>query len=146
MIEKTNAARRFDRYTSYVLTRLFLFAAFSLTLSGADLAGIWNGQTIDRNGDVQDVSFRFVQSGETLTGKMYGDNESTPIADAKITGNQVTFSVTTELNGSIAKFIYTGAIEGDVLEVTRQRVFSNAADAKEKGQNKKESIKLKRVT
>jgi hypothetical protein len=131
-----------------VLTRLFLFSAFSLTLSGADVAGIWNGQTIDRNGDVQDVSFRFVQSGDTLTGKMYGDNESTPIADAKITGNQVIFSVTGELNGSITKFIYTGAIEGDVLELTRQRAVIHAGDAKEKekDQNKKESIKLKRVT
>jgi hypothetical protein len=146
MIEKTNATRPPDRYNYRVLTRLLLFSAFSLTLSGADLAGIWNGQTVDRNGDVQDVSFRFVQSGDTLTGKMYGDNESTPIADARITGNQVTFSVTTELNGSIAKFIYTGAIEGDVIELTRQRVVINVADAKEKGQNKKESIKLKRVT
>jgi hypothetical protein len=124
------------------LTCLFLFYA----LAGADVAGIWNGQTIDRNGDVQDVSFRFVQSGDTLTGKMYGDNESTAIADARITGNQVTFSVTVELNGSITKFVYTGALEGDVLELTRQRVAINAADAKEKGQNKKESIQLKRVT
>jgi hypothetical protein len=121
---------------------LFLFYA----LAGADVAGIWNGQTIDRNGDVQDVSFRFFQSGDTLTGKMYGDNESTAIADARITGNQVTFSVTAELNGSITKFIYTGALEGDVLELTRQRVVINAADANEKGKNQKQSIKLKRVT
>jgi hypothetical protein len=121
---------------------LFLFYA----LAGADVAGIWNGQTIDRNGDVQDVSFRFFQSGDTLTGKMYGDNESTAIADARITGNQVTFSVTAELNGSITKCIYTGALEGDVLELTRQRVVINAADANEKGKNQKQSIKLKRVT
>jgi hypothetical protein len=146
MIEKTNAARRSDRYNYSVLTRLLLFSAVSLTLSGADLAGIWNGQTIDRNGDVQDVSFRFVQSGETLTGKMYGDNESTAIADARITGNQVTFSVTAELNGSITKFIYTGAIEGDVLALTRQRAVIHASDAKDESKNKKESIKLKRVT
>jgi hypothetical protein len=126
--------------------RLFFFCAFSLTLSGADIAGIWNGQTTDRNGDVQDVSFRFVQSGDTLTGKMYGDNESTPIADAKITGHQVTFSVTVELNGSITKFIYSGAIDGDLLELTRQRAGSNAADANAKAQNQKQSIKLKRVT
>jgi hypothetical protein len=125
-----------------VLTCLFLFYA----LAGADVAGIWNGQTIDRNGDVQDVSFRFFQSGDTLTGKMYGDNESTAIADARITGNQVTFSVTVELNGSITKFVYTGALEGDVLELTRQRVVINPADVKDEVKNKKERIKLKRVT
>ena len=128
-----------------MLARLFLLCAFSLTLSGADLAGIWNGQTTDRNGSVQDLSFRFVQSGDKLTGKMYGDNESTPIADAKITGNQLTFSVTFELNGSITKFIYTGAFTGDRLELTRQRAGTNAAEDKAKGQNQEHSIILKRV-
>ncbi len=124
---------------------MLLLSAFSLTLSAADLAGIWNGQATDRNGSVQDLSFRFVQSGDKLTGKMYGDNESTPIADAKIAGNQVTFSVTFELNGSITKFIYTGAINGDLLELTRRRAGSNAAEDKAKGQNQEHSIVLKRV-
>jgi hypothetical protein len=128
-----------------VLARLLLLSAFSLTLSAADLAGIWNGQATDRNGSVQDLSFRFVQSGDKLTGKMYGDNESTPIADAKIAGNQVTFSVTFELNGSITKFIYTGSINGDLLELTRQRAGSNAAEDKTKGQNQEHSVVLKRV-
>jgi hypothetical protein len=128
-----------------VLARLLLLSAFSLTLSAADLAGIWNGQTTDRNGSVQDLSFRFVQNGDVLTGKMYGDNESTPIADAKIAGNQVTFSVTFELNGSITKFIYTGSINGDLLELTRQRAGSNAAEDKTKGQNQEHSVVLKRV-
>ncbi len=128
-----------------MLARLLLLSAFSLTLSAADLAGIWNGQATDRNGSVQDLSFRFVQSGDKLTGKMYGDNESTPIADAKIAGNQVTFSVTFELNGSITKFIYTGSINGDLLELTRQRAGSNAAEDKTKGQNQEHSVVLKRV-
>ncbi len=128
-----------------MLARLLLLSAFSLTLSAADLAGIWNGQTTDRNGSVQDLSFRFVQNGDVLTGKMYGDNESTPIADAKIAGNQVTFSVTFELNGSITKFIYTGSINGDLLELTRQRAGSNAAEDKTKGQNQEHSVVLKRV-
>jgi hypothetical protein len=125
--------------------RLFVLCAFALTLSGADLSGIWNGQTTDRNGDVQDVSFRFVQSGDALTGKMYGDNESTPIADAKITGNQITFSVTAELNGSITKLIYSGTVDVDEIQLTRQRAGGSAANANAKGQNQKQSIKLKRV-
>jgi hypothetical protein len=125
--------------------RLSVLCAFALTLSGADLSGIWNGQITDRNGDVQDISFRFVQSGDTLTGKMYGDNESTHIADAKMTGNQITFSVTIELNGSITKQIYTGTIDGDELQLTRQRAGADPAKANAKGQNQKQSIKLKRV-
>jgi hypothetical protein len=130
--------------------RLGLICAFCLTLSAADLSGIWTGQIIDRNGDVQDLSFRFVQNGDSLKGKMYGDNESTAIEDAKITGNQVTFSVTVELNGQITKSIYSGTVllggtNGDEMQLTRQRAGGNAAAAKTKGQNLRQSITLKRV-
>jgi hypothetical protein len=137
--------RPLSRYTNQVLTRLFVFCAFALTISGADLSGIWSGQIVDRNGDVQDLSFRFVQKGDALTGKMYGDNESTSIADAKITGDQITFSVTGELNGQITKFVYTGTSDGDELQLTRQRVGGNPAAAKGKGQNQRQTFKLKRV-
>ena len=70
-----------------------------------------------------------------LTGKMYGDNESIPIAEAKIDGNQITFAVTMELNGSINRSIYTGIIDGGELTLKRRR-----ADAKDQ-----QTIKLKRV-
>lgn len=120
---------------------------FALALPGADISGIWSGQTTDRNGDPQDLSFRFVLSGETLTGKMYGDNESTAITDAKVSENRITFSVTTELNGQISKFVYEGTIDGNEMVVTRVRVGArNApAGADAKRQNQKQSIRLKRV-
>jgi hypothetical protein len=126
-----------------VFQRLFVFCALALTLSAADFSGIWSGQRTDQNGDVQDLSFRFIQKGDTLTGKNYGDNESTPIAEAKIVGNEITFSVTGDLNGQITKFVYTGTIDGDEIHATRQRVGGNAASAP--GKNKMESFVLKRV-
>jgi hypothetical protein len=95
--------------------------SISATLA-ADVSGIWSGQTTDRNGDLQDLSFRFTWKGNTLTGKMYGDNESTPIEDAGISGNQIRFMVTTELNGAITKFLYTGTVTGDEMDLLRQRV------------------------
>jgi len=134
-----------------VLLRVLAFCAFTLTLSAADLSGIWNGQVTDRNGDVTDVSFRFAQKGEELTGKMYGDNESTPITAAKISGNQVTFTVTTELNGQISEFVYSGTVvfggkgEGDQIQLTRKRIGGNPTGANAKGRNQNQSIQLKRV-
>jgi hypothetical protein len=125
--------------------RLFVFCAFAFTLSAADLSGIWNGQTTDQNGDVHDLSFRFVQNGDTLTGKMYGDNESISIADAKIADKQVTFSVTLELNGSITKLIYAGTVDGNEMTLLRQRAKVNAIDPNVKSQNQKVTVKLKRV-
>jgi hypothetical protein len=87
-----------------------------------DLSGIWTGQTVDRNGDPQDVSFRFNWKGNILTGKMYGDNESTLISDASVTGNQISFMVTTELNGGVTKFLYTGTVNGSEMDIVRKRV------------------------
>ena len=94
------------------------------SLFGADLSGIWTGQTVDRNGDPQDLSFRFTQSGETIAGKMYGENESTPISEGKIEGDTIRFVVVTELNGQINRIIYSGHIlnaKGDEIEITRER-------------------------
>ncbi len=96
----------------------------SANLFGADLSGIWTGQTVDRDGNPQDVSFRFTQSGDAISGKMYGENESTPISEGKIDGDTIHFVVVTELNGQINRMIYSGHIlnaKGDEIEITRER-------------------------
>lgn len=110
------------------MNRALLFAglliAASANLLAADISGIWTGQTTDRNGDPQDVSFRFTQSGDVISGKMYGENESTPISEGKIEGDAVHFVVVTELNGQINRTIYSGHIldaKGDEIEITRER-------------------------
>jgi hypothetical protein len=139
----------FFRYTVKVLTRwavLWLHVgALALAVWAVDVSGIWTAQVVDRNGDSQDVSFRFAQSGDTLTGKMYGDNESTPIADGKIVGNQVTFTVTNELNGQISKFVYSGTMNGNEIEVTRDRVNLKNGPINPNRPNQKQTIRLKRV-
>ena len=63
------------------------------TLSAADLTGIWIGQIPGRNGEMQDIAFKFTQNGTTLGGKLYGDYQSTPISEGKIAGDQITFVV-----------------------------------------------------
>lgn len=112
------------------LSRILVIAA-AATISaasafGADFSGIWTGQIVDRNGDPQDLSFRFTQTGNALVGKQYGDNESTPIKDASVSGEQLTFTVTTELNGAISTFLYTGTADGNEMELTRSRVDATA--------------------
>jgi hypothetical protein len=92
------------------------------------VSGIWTGQLADRNGDVRDLSFRFTQSGDAVTGKMYGDNESTPISEGKISGQQMTFSVSSELNGQITTFLFTGTIKGDEIQVTRERTGGTSSN------------------
>jgi hypothetical protein len=104
------------------------------------VAGIWTGTVADRNGDLQDFSFRFFQNGDKVTGKMYGDNESTPVQGIEITGDRIAFTVTTELNGQITKFLYTGTIDGNEMDLLRKRTDKPDPAAKDT------KLRLKRIT
>lgn len=119
------------RYTTAVHLRIFLTGLLALLVpvatAAADLSGIWTGTWVDRNGDPQDLSVRLVQKGESLSGKMYGDNESLPLTALKISGNQLSFSVTVELNGQVSLFLYSGSAEGNQMELSRVRVDGTSA-------------------
>ncbi len=118
------------------ITRLVVIcAAVMIPAASAfagDVSGIWTGQITDRTGDPQDLSFRFTQNGNALAGKMYGDNESTPILDPSLSGAGISFKVTTELNGAITTFLYTGTVTGDDMQLTRRRVDISAQQAASK--------------
>lgn len=85
----------------------------------------------DRNGDLQDLSFRFTQHDGLLTGKMYGDNESVAITEGKIEGDRISFVVTTELNGQVSKNLFTGTLANGEIKVLRAKV--GATDGKQQG-------------
>ena len=94
-------------------------------LAGADLSGTWTGVIPARNNELQDITFRFDQKGETLTGKMYRDSTAVPILDAKIDGDRVSFRVESEEQVGnlfvLIKYTFTGSIKGSELELTRER-------------------------
>lgn len=124
--------------------RIGLFALFASTLAAADLSGIWVGQIPARFGEVQDVAFRFVQNGSGFEGKMYGDNDSLPVAEGKVEGEQISFSTSTEMNGGVSRFVYTGTIKGEEMQLTRQRDVP-ADDPNSEQRRKPQSLTLKRL-
>lgn len=107
----------------------FLLCAFSL--SAADFTGVWVGQVPTRNGEVQDVAFQFIQHGNTLTGKLYGDYASNPIVSGKVAGDLISFVVVTEeqagnqINESRIRF--AGSLKDGELELFRERETSTNA-------------------
>ncbi len=117
-------------------------------MAAADLTGIWVGQVPGRNGGVDDVAFQFKLDGQTLTGKLMGDEFDIAIGDASVSGDQVRFTITTTnyYSGGKTKFQYTGTLKGSELELVRERV--PAADDRPSAakQNFKQTIKLKRIT
>lgn len=119
---------------------------------GADISGMWIGQIPARN-QMLDVAFQFIQTGETLSGKLYGDYESTPLTEGRISGDKVSFVLTTreqagnQINETRLRF--TGAFKDGVLELTRERESSkNAGNSGAAGPvrgNSKLTFRLKRL-
>ncbi len=126
-----------------VLAVVLLIAA---ALYGADVSGIWTGQVASRTGEMQDVTFQLKQDGDVVKGKLYGDMDDTPIADGKISGDRISFSVAANFGGGQNKFLYTGTIKGNEIEISRERETRGPVDEAAKKQNPKQSFSLKRIT
>jgi hypothetical protein len=108
------------------------FAVSVLSLSAADISGIWLGSvTGGRRNQVQDFTFQFIQKGAILTGKLYVDYGSTPILKGTIDGDRIAFQVVAreqtgnEINQSVLRF--TGTLKDGEIEITREREEIRAA-------------------
>jgi hypothetical protein len=129
------------RYTGPVFRRFGLLAFLVSSLHAAGVSGIWTGQLREPDRDPQDLSFRFTEVSGSISGKMYGDNESTHLKDLKIDGDKITFTVTTELNGQVNKFTFTGVVREKEIELRRQRESSS----KEKDEKPGPTLLLRRI-
>ena len=109
-----------------LLTVLLLAAAAPLQAQDkkADPTGTWvwtspaRGQAPERKN-----TLKFKIDGDKLTAKLItpgrnGDRE-TEITDAKVKGDEITFSVTTERNGNKMTTKYTGKIGADSIKGKR---------------------------
>ena len=125
---------------------------FATTAWGADFSGIWTGQIPGRNGVMQDIAFKLTQTGKSVTGKLYGDYQSTPISEAVVYGDLITFVVIAQeqagnqINDTRLRF--SGRMENGELELTRDRESSTNAGNAGAAQirfNNKQTFRLKRL-
>lgn len=123
------------------MVRLFVLAILvHSAICGAEVAGIWMGETTGRNGEKQDIAFQF----KTTTGVMFSDEVDLPVEDLKIDGDKISFSVTSVnyYSGSRLTTLYSGTLAGQEMHLTRERKGGPAGDRA----NAKQEITLKRVT
>lgn len=89
------------------------------------LTGTWTGQIPTRNGELQDIAFKLVQTGSSISGKFYRDNGSLPIKEGKVDGDKITFTVVVdEQVGNLflpTRYVYSGTITNDRMQLTRER-------------------------
>ena len=105
--------------------RTFLTPALALLLSvaayAADVTGKWTAEVAGRNGQTRTQNFTFNADGAKLTGTLGGPQGDTAIADGKIDGDNISFTVTREFNGNSMKLSYTGAVSGDEIKMKQTR-------------------------
>jgi len=108
------------KYRIVFLTACFVFAGIALAYA-ADINGKWIAQVPGRDGQTRETTFNFKVEENKLTGTVSGRQGDNPISDGKISGDDVSFTVTANFGGNEVKLLYKGKITGDEIKLTRTR-------------------------
>lgn len=83
-----------------------------------DVDGKWTGTMSTPNGDVP-VNFTFKADGPALTGSTAGpDGMEVKIAEGKVDGNNISFSITFDFGGMPFTLNYKGVVAKDQIKFT----------------------------
>ncbi len=94
-------------------------AMFGLSAFAADIDGTWTA-TFDTQIGEQHYTYNFKADGEKLTGTAKNDFGEKAIDDGVIKGNDVSFTENLEFNGQKIAIKYTGKLNGDEINFTRE--------------------------
>jgi hypothetical protein len=90
--------------------------ALAITAWAADISGKWVGQ-VPRGGQTVETTFVFKVDGDKLTGTVSdGRGGTTAIEDGKVSGDTVSFAVTTQRG----KRTFTGAASANEIKFKRE--------------------------
>lgn len=106
-----------NRKTLFVSACLVMAMA-TLTWA-ADVTGKWMAQVPGRQGATVETTFNLKVEGDKLTGTMSSPQGDVAIGEGKVSGDDISFSVTREFNGNSFKIIYKGKVAGEEIKFTR---------------------------
>ena len=99
-------------------TLLFVLITAPVIAAVDGVDGNWSGAVSTPNGDIP-IGFAFKADGDTLTGSMIGpDGSPSPIANGKIDGNNLTFTVDLNFNGNAFSLSYKGVLDGEQIKMS----------------------------
>jgi len=87
----------------------------------ADASGTWTWSTQREGGEPQKSTLKLKVEGDKVTGTLTaprrgGQTSDTAIESGKISGDEITFTVTREVNGNKLVAKYSGKISGDAIK------------------------------
>ncbi len=109
-----------NRVVVVILVACFALAGMALAYA-ADVNGKWVAQVPGRGGQTRETTFNFKVEEDKLTGTVSGQQGDNPISDGKVSGDDISFSVTASFGGNQIKFLYKGKVAGDEIKFTRTR-------------------------
>jgi hypothetical protein len=98
---------------------LALLISLNINVQAADANGTWTWTTPGRNGGPERKSvLKLKTEGDKLTGTINGrqNQDDIKISEGKVTGDEVSFTVTREFNGNSMTQKYTGKVSGDSIK------------------------------
>ena len=104
----------------FALSAIATLALMATTMFAADISGKWTAEVEGRDGQKRTTTFNLKAEGDKLTGTVSGPGgRDFNIEDGKISGDDVSFTVTMEMNGNSRKVLYKGKASGDQLNLKR---------------------------
>jgi hypothetical protein len=99
---------------------LAITAVFCLTFLAlaADVSGKWTADIPGRGGNTMTNTFTFKSAGDKVEGTVATQRGEAPIADGKLDGDTLTFTVTRTTQRGEMKSTYTGTVKGDSIDFT----------------------------
>jgi hypothetical protein len=102
------------------LAACFVLAVASVTVRAddkkVDPTGTWKWSQTGQNGQARETTLKLKMEGDKLTGTVSGRGGETAIADAKLKGDEVSFSVTREVQGNKFTAKYSGKVSGSSIK------------------------------
>lgn len=105
-----------------VAVAVVVVVGFVGVAAAADATGTWKWSTTFNN-QTREATLKLKQEGDKLSGAYVGgqSNMETPLEDAKIAGDKISFKVTRERNGQKSTTAYSGTLKEDTITGTQER-------------------------
>ena len=103
--------------TKRMCTLVFGLILLTSPVFAADVDGKWTGTLTTPGGDVP-IAFVFKADGDKLTGTMTGmDGMLLPIANGKIEGDKISYSVSIDFGGMMLDLLYKGVVTSSEIKL-----------------------------
>ena len=113
MVSKTGELEMAKRMCALVFGLILLTSS----VFAADVDGKWTGTLTTPGGDVP-IAFVFKADGDRLTGTMTGmDGMLLPLANGKIEGDKISYSVSIDFGGMMVDLLYKGVVTASEIKL-----------------------------